>query len=359
MKKLIAVMMVLVMVLTFPVSSLAVEEINAPKAELRTNHEYAFAYTEYTDSDNSIIRTYRKQENTGVSAYARTVSNNTASAVSTEEGTKAVLTSLGMSPDFVEELSEEDLVEYANSQQIISTVSYIKTDAEGNVTHVPEEEALTVTSLNPNPSWDNMDDTGGGYPSYYSLESDEYMQITFIVAELGGGRYKYSVDAIWLAMPFWRFKDCIGIAVQNSSVSYGTYSGWFQYTTTVAYVASTHSTVKKEYFTEDNFAQPEADGWDGGAATFWLPQDQHFEYSSTTHSGFKVHFECEATVTNPQLVTVFNATATYDHSLVMPDLDVGVDIASVEDGMGCVLGWGINSDSRIAYFDEPFRYEPE
>lgn len=98
MKKLIAVMMVLVMVLTFPVSSLAVEEINAPKAEFRTNHEYAFAYTEYTDSDNSIIRTYRKQENTDVSAYARTVSYNAASTVSTEEGTKAVSYQLGNVP---------------------------------------------------------------------------------------------------------------------------------------------------------------------------------------------------------------------------------------------------------------------
>lgn len=358
MKKLIAVMMVLVMILTLPAFSFAAEATSAPDAEIRTNSEYAFTYTEYTDTDNNIIRTYRKQEQAAVSTYARGASYNMASAVSTEDRTKAVLTSLGMSPAFVNELSGEDLEEYANSPQITSVVSYTKTDVEGNVVNVPEEKALAVTSMDPNPSYEDFDGMGGN-PTYLETSNDTYMKILFVVTELGGGRYKYSVDAEWLAMPFWRFKDCIGIAVQNSSVSYGTYSGWYQYTTAVNHLTGTYSYTTKENFTDDDFAQPGNNVWDGGAATFWLPADQHETNSSVIHSSFKVHFECEATVANPELVTVFNATATYDHSLVMPDIDVGVDIAAVDDKIGCVLGWGINSEPRIAYFDEPFRYEPE
>ena len=352
-------MMVLVMILTFPASSFAAEATDVLDAEVKTNREYAFTYTEYTNTDNSIIRTYRKQENTAVSALARGVSNDAASAASAEAKTKAVLASLGMSPAFINALPEEDLEEYANSPQITSMVSYTKTDADGNVVNVPEEEALAVTSANPDPSWDNMDEPGGGYPSYYSIESDEYMRLTFIVSEMGDGRYKYSVDAVWLAMPFWRFKDSIGIAVQNSSVSYGTYSGWYQYTTVVSHPTGTYSYTTKDDFRDDDYAQPGNNVWDGGAATFWLPADQHETNSSVIHSGFMVHFECEATVTNPDSITVFNATATYDHSLVMPDLDVGIDIAAVGDKMGCILGGGLNSDPMIVYFDEPFRYEPE
>lgn len=358
MNKLIAVMMVLVMVLTFPASSLAAEITDTPDVKVKMNSEYAFTYTEYTDTDNSIIRTYSKQENPSASTFARGASYAVESATSTEDRTKAVLTSLGMSPAFADELSEQDLEEYANSSQITSVVSYTKTDVEGNVVNVPEEEALSAASVDPDPSVDIIED-GGGYPSHYTSASDAYMKLLFVVSELGGGRYKYSVDAEWLTMPIYRLQDCVGIAVQNSSVSYGTYSGWYQYTTAVNHLTDTYSYVTKENFTDANFAQPGNNIWDGGAATFWLPTDQHETYSSVIHSGFKVHFECEATVTNPQLVTVFNATATYDHTLVLPEVDFSVDIAAVDDKVGCVFGLGINSETRIAYFDEPFTYEPE
>lgn len=50
MTKLIAVMMALVMILTLPASSFAAEATDAPDAEIKTNREYAFTYTEYTDA---------------------------------------------------------------------------------------------------------------------------------------------------------------------------------------------------------------------------------------------------------------------------------------------------------------------
>ena len=110
---------------------------------------------------------------------------------------------------------------------------------------------------------------------------------------------------------------------------------------------------------ERGFAQPSPSAWDGGAATFQLPVDYSDEYSAITNYDFKVHFELEATVVNPRLETVFNATATYDHSIVMPELDLSVDLMSLNGLLGCVLGFGINSETRMAYFDEPFRYVPE
>lgn len=56
MKKLIAVMMVLVMILSFPALSFAAEATDAPGAEIKTNREYAFTYMEYTDTDDNSER---------------------------------------------------------------------------------------------------------------------------------------------------------------------------------------------------------------------------------------------------------------------------------------------------------------
>ena len=360
MKKVLSFILSVIIVLTMPTASFAEAMINMPNVEVKTNQEYAFTYTEYTDTDNSIIRTYSKQDSPAISTFARVASNhNTDDAKTEQERTKAVLTSLGMSQAFVNELSEEDLDEYANSPQITSVVSYTKTDEDGNVTNVPEDEALAVTSVDPEFSFGNDEGGGGGYPSHTTTEIDTYMKMVFIVTELGGGRYKYSVDAEWLTMPYWRLRDCIGIAVQNSSVSYGSFAGWCSYTTTYSYILGTLETENIYYdFTDDYFAEPTSSSWDGGAATFGLPANETNDVVSIVHSKFKVHFECEATVVHPQLTTVFNTTASYDHSIVTLDWDLGVDLAAQEGMMSCVLGGSMNSETRVVCFDEPFTYNP-
>ena len=355
MQKLFAILLAMAMALTIPHFASAASDSPA-SIEVKTNFEYAFVYMEYTDSSNRIIRSYSSLPDHNPRTFSRAVSVDASQP--SDKRTKAILTSLGMSPDFVNELSAEDLEVYATSPQITSIVSYTKTDGQGNVTPVTEEEAIAVTSIDPGFENITHPGDGAGNPAFSTVEEDTYMKIVFIVTELGDGRYKFSVDAEWLTMPYFRFLDCIGIAVQHSSVSYGSLYGWYKYSwRTTTYFESTTNNLT-QVFSDSDFAQPSPSAWDGGAATFQLPVDYSDEYSAITNYDFKVHFELEATVVHPAIETVFNATATYDHSIVSPDIDLSINLTSLDGLFGCVLGWGINSETRIAYFDEPFRYIP-
>lgn len=106
-----------------------------------TDSNYGFSTTAYTDSEGRIIRKYVSQEPTNKPALQSYSSPATYTEIN-QEKTKAILLSLGMGQEFIDQLSSETLAKFSASQEITGISSYIKTDAEGNTSIVPESLAL-------------------------------------------------------------------------------------------------------------------------------------------------------------------------------------------------------------------------
>lgn len=196
------------------------------------NEQYGFYCKEYTDSANRIIRTYTIADNINIQNGETILCTGQSSPDRLR--TKAVLSSLGMDNDFIDELSEEQLDEYAVSESIYVVTEYICTDSEGIKTTVSEEEALNASaSVSPTaaPPADDFFDGGGGngYPVYYDIMTDEYMKLTYVVSYRGNAKYNFSVNAVWLTMPKYRLTDSLGCCAQGISIISETKSGWISY----------------------------------------------------------------------------------------------------------------------------------
>lgn len=361
MRKLIAVAMSLILVLIATNAVSAIGITVKPVTTQKVNTDYGFSYSEFTDENYRTVRSYKKQDSLKSFDVSQISTLSTQSAATTDE-TKAILNSLGMSEDFIDELSGEDLQDYANSEEITSIVSYTKTDVDGNTVNISEDEAFSVTGVTLPPHVLD-DDVVGSTTNPTTIVEDSYMRLVFIVAYKGDGVYKYSADAEWLTTPTWRSRDCFGIAVQNSSIYMSTASAWFSYNCIeVNYYNGTRTNTSKQIsFSNSNndFEAPSADAWGGTAITFYLPSNVVTDYNSFTYCDFKVHLEFESEVSYPTIASTFNATASYDHSLVtvLPSANVDITGSDVQTHWG--FSAALSSDTRIAYFDEPFHYVPD
>ena len=304
------------------------------------------------------IRKYEKPETSVFST------NSTGNSVAK---TKAILASLGMGEDFIEELSNEQLTEYANSKSITATTSYIKTTPEGISTYVTKEDAENgARGFGPGPgtSEDNLDDLGS-YPNWVEEGSDSYMEIVLVLSYRGNARYKFSIDAEWLQNPTWCLQNTLGACMQNCSIVNSSRSGWY------SYMQDDTRDDAGAYLVKYNFDNDESDFvcdfqnttngvWDGTAAKidFMSSAGVLWMYS---FSEYKAHIEFDAMVSEPDASSTFNVVATYSHATAtidtLDDVSIGIDTSgAVSIG---IINLGVSIQNRNVSLPEPITYTPD
>lgn len=325
-------------------------------SQTMNNVEYGFSYTEQVKDDYSIVRVYEKSQQSKLDGRSQSSIDQTEYV---KQHTKAVLCSLGMGEEFIEQLSDEDITEYGASERITSIKAYLKTDAEGNVISIDEEEAMTVKAA-PGVEEDIFDGDGG-FPFWYEIDRDEdgYMEITYIVSYRGNGRYKFSIDAVWLMEPLWRLNDSLGACAQNFAIENNTRSGWYMYDQTTSMGGSKNEFLDQKVILS-NFQNAEGPGnWDGSAVVFDLMDDFHVIGSAndyTIYRNHRIHYEFEATIHQWQVTTNFNATATYTHTQIAiqgtPTVSIGTSGVDVSIGItpvGASKKYSVDLPSSISH----------
>lgn len=321
------------------------------------NDEFNFQLVETVDENNRIIRTYHKDEQPQTqSTYSlRSVGNDT----DNYERTKALLSDLGMGDAFISELSDEQLEEYAASESMTGIVSYTKSDIEGNVTYVSEEEASVCGGPSTGGNQDIMDGGDGGSNVYTDEVVDSYMRLYYMVIYLTEAEYKHTVTAEWLTMPFWRSYDSLGVCSNGLTVEMDSRYGWASYDYTVETLFSSETENIKTYFSSSDFQQPINGDWHGAGVVFNLPEtipsDGYTEYITN----YKVYFEYKSLVRYPTLETYIETNACYEHSKATVVLSPSLEINSEEVGVSIGISGDWTTEKRTAYFDQSIHYIPD
>lgn len=349
MKKLIAVLMSLVVAFSLLSVAFAQEENHSDVESIKWNSEYGFMIQEYWDDDFTVTRTYSSKNNIETDSEINMIHFSAGKDENIE--IKMILSELGMDDAIISDMNEEELCRYANAEQIVVTVSYIKTDVDGNNTYVSEEEALanaddieTILSA----TADVNSDGDGSF-------EDSYMRITLAVSHLGGERYHHSADAQWLTMPNYRLTDSLGICVHRHQEVWGTCEGNISYTR----VNSIKGTQTKgvEDLSPNAFVHLEKNEWYGIAATFdlknnWVFGDKFYDY--------KAHIEFDSVVEHPDFTLNFNVVGSYDHlekSVKVDSTSLSIDSTGA---FGISIGFSIEDKHtrRNVCISEPIKYVP-
>lgn len=343
--------------------------------ETHTNEQYGFSYSKTADSSGRIIRTYKKDTEAPVLLGAVQVSLNQNSGKGNYGQTKVLLSDLGMNDSSIEALSAETLDIYATAKSIQSIVTYTKTDINGNTQIINEGIALEeVSTLAADPNLPvDFGNGDGSYDSYFHKYSDEYMVITMLITEMGDGYFYYTAEATWLTMPLFRFTDAFGICVMQHAIEPSTRRGWVSYTEyfrqdTGLFTYYYDSETIRE--TISNYHDCTSGNWIGSAIKFNLPDDD-YDIDIDPNNGsliekppllyyknFTVHYEFKASVINPELITRFNVTATYDHRKIAIQLNAGVEISTSGSSASIGLSIAGDSDKRTLEFPQMIVYTP-
>ena len=354
-----------VMLLSVSGTIYAVPQDDQNEVRLCYNSEYGFSVIEREGDEHTTVRTFMR-ENGLPDAALNDSSINARVALPDEAETKAILAAMGMEEKFIEHLSDESLKDYASAEQIISTVSYIKTNTEGVSTRVTEEEAETAAegardmTLPPH----EYDGPNGGGGSYGNSVRDTYMKLVFLITYLGQGKYRFSIDATWLTDPTFRNMDSIGAYAQNFTVENNTRSGWYSYDEQSMINSNYSETSRTIIFGGNNFKNATNGSWDGSAAVFQLaidvsPQTSVGITDFVNCSNHVAHYEYVGKVTQPTQEAYFNTTATYEHSrlFVMPDISIGISLVGPEVSIG--LTAVTSKDTRTVGLDSSIHYIPD
>ena len=284
-----------------------------------------YGIIEYIDENHQHFRVYKQDNNVSPNS----IINGDYSEI------KNVLLTLGMEQCFIDNLSQDDLETYAKSPQISATFSYTKTDSKGVTSYVDENVALSkskeinaekkqeILQMENNPSVSPMAD-------FQYTKEDSYMRVWHGITLLGDGNYLSVTDARWLTMPVFRMKDSIGAAQQDCAIYYNSASGYYEYDLTqivngqVSHYYDTQRTISSSNFKNAN------DGtFYGYAAIVDLPDDVANTYTTQVYDDYKAHFQYNASIRNPGLLTRFNSTGTYDHLeaavQINPTLEISYD----------------------------------
>jgi hypothetical protein len=344
---------------------LAAEPDARPEAtnpQVKHNDEYGYVYTEQIGEDHTIFRAYQKNSvltgETPQLASANETRND--DILQSPEKTRSLLRSLGMGEDFIDMLTEEDLREYARCKSIVGITSYTKTDTEGNVVNVSEEEATSNAGARSLPEQDLVDPTPGPAGAYSNTYEDAYMSMYYQVMYFGNGRYRFSVDATWLDEPFWRLTDSLGACAQGFAIDYDTCEGYYRCEETSPQIPNIQPIQRTESFGSDDFMDAHENGWDGVAVTFNLRTDiSGVGVIGTAYENHMAHCHFYGFIRYPDLNTYFNTTATYSHSIVTLILNPSISIS--QEGMGWGIGLGVSSliENRIVKINDPIYYQAD
>lgn len=335
MKRFMVCLLAFSMIIAMPLSAFAAE-----------NNVNTFGITETVDSNNRVVRIYERK------AGSIDLQQSIVPEEINYEETKELLLALGMEQDFIDKLADEDLETYSTSPQMIGTVSYVKIDAEDKVSYLSESVAIQEAEIVRKAVTEKIEElrseTGAIQPLAQDTYEDSYMRVFYLVTYLGNGKYKFSTDARWLTMPFFRGKDSIGSCAQNGTVTNSTRSGWYEYD--ITYINNGKITYDDggSNISSTYFKNAINGSWYGSAAIIDLPNDVHGQYSSILYDNYKAHYEYTGHVNYPNSPSWFNTTGSYDHATIANSFTPSVSIDL--DGPSGAIGLDItgSTDTRSA-----------
>lgn len=316
---------------------------------------FPISATEYTTTtqNDSYVTQYTNEAGEIIRVMNRTATNSLSTMSLDYSHTKELLQAMGMSEGAINNLSAEDLALYARTQWMYSSTVYYKTDADGIVTVVSEDEALAA-SIAEKQAARGIVGNGEG-----SLPNDDYMELTVTIADSGAGNggIRITCDATWKKMPLFRGVDALGACAQNISITENTYSGYYQYNMITREndvilaekdYDSSWTSIPQSKFQLDSTTNGD---FNGGGITFSLPQDLTRGNVETKYTDFHVHMRYDGHVQQPTLPTYFNVVGSYTHARI--SLDPNPSLSIDGNGIAGSIGFGprINVDRRNAYFE--------
>lgn len=352
---LLSVILLLSVITPFSVSA------KSNSASRRQSKQFGYSYKQHSANDGRVIREYNKTERRPSKEYC-----------------KSLLKDLGLRNSFISEMSDEDIAKVGQAESIVSTVTYTRTDLNGNVEIIDEQTALEATA-SVYGAGDIVTDDGiadmPGAEMYHGHSEDTYMELCFMVYYMGNGLYHFTVDSTWLTTPLFRGWDSIGISSTHINIENSTRSGWFKYDTHHE-ASGLLNSFTNEYSLIVNFSyetsQANSNGfisnctngiWNGSGATFDLPNNSYYFDSETfysesqTHSNFRAHFEFDGTIDLPATVVNFSALASYEHTTTKINITPSLEISS--DGVNAViLSITTGHELYIADLDSSIQYTP-
>lgn len=343
-KSITALLFVVILSINVNITAYAVNDKDLITHKTIETNGYVFDIAEKTDKNFNITR-----------AYTKDITNNNLTRNLNE--TKALVMSLGMSKDSVNELYTDTLYTFADSLNIWVTTTYTKYNEENNTsTQVSEavakaeankfqtEYELGLIEMGKNTSAFSTNVKNAAKSALYK---DSYMKVTHTVAYKGSGSYLFSVDAEWLTMPIFRGNDSIGACAMNCTVTPNTSKGYFSYKTTV--VDKYGHVLTNSYKSNITNKQNAINGnWYGSAGIFNLPNNGSNSQTSVSHSELKAHYEYKGHISHPKQASWFNTVGTYKHSTITLSFSpsIGIDLdGKVSASIGLDMTTGVKSRS--------------
>lgn len=294
-----------------------------------------YSISEVKNEDGTISRTYIKNETERVAISKYDI--------------KIILSNLGMEDDFIEKLSDEDLREYAEAAKIVGTVAYTTTDSNGNKRIISEAEALKQVEKY------DLNRSSREHDTY----EDDYMRVFHLVSQSSYNpeRFKFSTDARWLKMPFFRKTDSIGSCAQYMACDDDSASGWYEYDKDEWSLHGSSSISRpREELSSSDFSGANDGTYSGLAAKFDLPRDVISEYYYVLCSDFKIHVEHYADINEPDQTINFASNGTYDHLRYKLGFSPSISIGT--DGPGASIGLNVTGKTDKRTTGVVVRYEP-
>lgn len=274
---------------------------------------YDFIIHESIGEDHSVTRDYYRSENKkGELSHEETI---------------ALLYALGMNETEVTAYTENDLQEFAATQNLSVSVYYSKQNEEtGETTYLSEKTALAEVKANLEERELKKaapDSSKSGNPYI-----DSYMRITISSSLVTGttDTYRLSTHAIWLTMPAFRWKDAVGISANRCNVVPGTEYAYYTYTQKIITDDGTTTSTIKRNITGNNIENPVNGNWFGAAGLFSVPKDLYDPDidRGLICSNLYAYIACTFKVAENG-ATSFNASGSYAHSKVSVSVSIGLD----------------------------------
>lgn len=322
-KKVLSIIFALAMIFSLMPTSLAVDLTGNDTMKTVEEAGYSFRISERIDEYGRITRSIKSEDYESRQTHSEFTENM--------EKTKAMLAAVGMQKENIDRLDDETLQSFAVSREITVMTSYSKVDSSGNVTYLPEEQAVAESAeLNSAQDAIKYKYAVEGAATLSTTEKkyfqDSYMRVDLTVSYQGNAQYLYAVDSEWLTMPTFRGTDSLGACAMNNTVSPDTQYGYYIYD--ITYInAGVKKYDEKAVYINSNYGNAVNGNWYGSACYFNLPNDTFGLSSSTLYSNFRVHFQYRSHYTSPNTGGWFNAVGNYTHAriAVSPSISVGID----------------------------------
>ena len=305
-------------------STLPIFAVNQPQDE-----QYVYAngilIQETVNENHQVIRTYTPQ--TTSSTYSTRGTESTPSA-------EDILEAMGLEQSFIDNMRPETLAVIQNSDYITTTVSYTRTDAEGNTYYISEEQANTeIEAIKANTSATTFANI-----EFQDFDEDEYMRVWHMVVHdtsSTDGTHLFCTAGRWLKEPHFQSWDSVGSIAHE--IAYDDTSGYGYYTADEVHTIGSSETTFDDYLYEvdsEYFSFLKEGDWRGSAMIFEYPEDWGTSTYGVEYSDVKAYYEFEGKIIQPEHITNFNSVGTYSHSRIIltatPTLTIG---ASSTDGV--------------------------